>query len=90
MDTISKIALVKALLMGILPEETQRELFKKPDEDEALRAMSEGRIDKCEVQKRIDKEFVKPLYKIEAKKRKPFYYTDERGNIRRKTKEELE
>lgn len=82
MSALGKIALAKALLMGLLPEKTREEIIK--EEEKANRAIAEGRLKPYEVQKKVD-EAVKPLIQAEVRKRMTvIYYTDENGQIKRK------
>lgn len=82
MKPTSKIALMKALLMGIMPEKERNAMTY--DEDEANRAIAEGRLNPYEIQKKAD-EAMKPLIQAEVRKRTTVvYYIDENGQIRRK------
>lgn len=87
MNALGKIAFAHMLLMGMLPEKTRAEIAR--EEEEANRAIAEGRINKYEIQKKVD-EAMKPLVQAEVRKRAiVIYYTDENGQIKRK-KEYLE
>lgn len=84
MSKLAKIALAKALLMGLLPEKTKAEITK--EEEETNRAIAEGLLNPYEVQKQVD-EALKPFIKAEVRKRAIVtYYTDENGQIKRKNK----
>lgn len=82
MSALKKIALYHALLMGLLPEKTEEEIVR--EEEEARRAIAEGRLNPYEVQKQVD-EVMKPLIQAEVRKRGIVtYYIDEKGQIKRK------
>ena len=81
-NELAKMALANMLLLGMLPEKTREEIAR--EEEEANLAIAEGRINKYEVQKKID-EAMKPLVQAEVRKRAiVIYYTDENGQIKRK------
>lgn len=87
MSALGKIAFAHMLLTGLLPEKTKEEIVK--EEEEANRAIAEGRLNPYEIQKKAD-EAMKPFIQAEVRKRTIVtYYIDENGQIKRK-KEYLE
>lgn len=87
MSALKNIALARMLLMGMLPEKTEAEIVR--EEEEARRAIAEGRLNPYEAQKEVD-DAMKPLIEAEIIKVRPVTYCiDENGQIKRK-KERLE
>lgn len=85
MSKLANIAFAQMLLMGMLPEKTEAEIVR--EEEEARRAIAEGRLNPYEAQKQVN-EAMKPLIEAEIIKVRPVtYYIDENGQIKRQKKE---
>lgn len=86
---LAKMALANMLLMGMLPPKTPTEMIEivmkgKYAEEEAKRAIAEGRLSPCEVRKKVH-EMLEPLVQAERMKHDIVVYgIDEKGQIKMK------
>lgn len=86
---LAKMALANMLLMGMLPPKTPTEMIEivmkgKYAEEEAKRAIAEGRLNPYEVRKKVH-EMLEPIAQVERMKRDNVdYYIDGKWQIKMK------